>query len=394
MRRLKIFDVGIGLLVSVQTAILPLQTFGSESMNHTGPHDVYIAHTAFRTVQDWRSGKFDLSGYRFQKEDRAVFDHVRKKLSSAFQFEVKDNLIAIRHPGMAAVLEFRGDQIFLNGERFEISADRPIQSSLRNWALRHKKRQGSFRAQSSPFLVAINGAIPAAEAQLDPMSYAVATTMAQGGDMAAFGMNLAMGQAIAGSSSAAIGSGAALTATGVAAVLGGTAVAIAAVAGVGYCEIGTGMTRSMRKRLNCYSEPLSWLGVNPRDRLYVQDLVCRQNDKQGYEKIKVSMASSRGDMAAREFVFKDDKFIEFTDDANSRPFDSKYKLKPGYGILDPLSPSEKKYFQEVEKEAMRLRAICHDEKAYAEFRAATRQARKDDEVGTSQPPSRPIRVTK
>ena len=150
----------------------------------------------------------------------------------------------------------------------------------------------------------------------------------------------------------------------------------------------------MRKRLNCYSEPLSWLGVNPRDRLYVQSLFCGKTDKQGYEKITVSMASSKGAAAKRELIFKGEEFVEFKDDANSHRYDSEYKLKPGYGKVDPLPPSEKKYFQSVEKEANRIRAICHDEKAHAQLQDATRRARKEGEIGTSRPSSVPIRVTK
>lgn len=329
-------------------------------------------------------GKFDLSGYGFRKEDRAAIENARKGLSSEFQFEAKGNLIAIRYPGMAAVLEFRGDLTFLNGERFEISANRPLMTSLQNWVLNRKGLQGRRRAQLSPFLFALNGTLSEAVAQLDPVSYAVASTMASGGDMAAFGMNLAIGNSMAASAS------------GAAAVLGGIAVAVAASAGVAYCEAYqlSGMVRTMRRRLNCYSQPLSWLGINPRDRLYVQSLACAKDDKQGYERIKVSMASSMGERAARELVFKDGNFFEFKDDASKKPDYSQYELKPGYGKLDPLSPSEKKYFQEVEKEAMRLRAICHDDKAYKELNAATERARSEGDIGTSQPPSRSIRATK
>jgi hypothetical protein len=138
-------------------------------------------------------------------------------------------------------------------------------------------------------------------------------------------------------------------------------------------------SKKSQELLNCYSKPLSWIGANPRDRLYVQNLDCHRKDT-----IVVEYESQTHK--------KIDLVLSYI---NGRYMRSMPKDQLALDRDPKLEAEYQKWFQDeklqkrMEEEAVYFKKICEDPKMLETFRKASSEARKQGQLLKSPAGSNP-----
>jgi len=324
-------------------------------------HTRFLAQKTLFDFESLQSGTKNLTSYHFAKEDQVAFEKIAKFKDPELKMKSQENWILVEYKDSAAIIEFLNNKIFLNGKELKLSPQISISQSLKNWSLAHSKaKKNSHNQMLFDFL------IPKAQAQIDPLTYATITSV---GHLENFAMNYAVGEMLAGSGAAA-GGGSAL-------VIGGVVIGLVALAGLGICEVNVRAygNPTAKGRLNCYSQPLSWVNLNPRDNLYLQEITCLN------ESIVVKLESKTEKIANLTFTFKNSELSSVT---------RNYGLKPSEGVESLQASSlenkqQKKDFEDLKADSKYYQQLCKDPAKMERLKQQVDKARIKGSIFTDQP---------
>lgn len=376
----KCFQILLGLLFLI-----------SQSANAFTP-DVELtfrAQSIHLALQELKQKKRMLS--LEEKVDQDQVDHALQNWPADLKITSQENWIAIEHKNTAAVIEFLDGKIHLNGMVLNLNPELSITQNLKNWALRYEKTK-----KRSKYEWIRESLVSKANAQLDPVTMATATSIASG-SMENFAMNYAIAQSMTTSASATagVGTGSAAAAAGGSVlastlIVGGIVIALTAVTGAVYCELQADLTTTWnsranraRERLNCYSKPLSWIGMNPRDSLYMQNLTCDGN------KITVALESQTKIRTNRTLTFQNGQLISVAEDGLAqKPYTSGKLLTES---PQKLNQKSKELAESFRKEATYYQKICSDPQAKQKLLLKIAEQEEKGKIYTEQPkaPSSP-----
>jgi hypothetical protein len=339
---------------------------------------IYRAQRVSLMLSQVISGHYELDMSDYQKEDRDLVALLKSPAASHIKILNRDNQFIIQFDNKAAILvEITNDKIYLNEHELKLNPAISISQNLKNFALESKNRNRTKGTKSALLWRLLNSLAVASPVQ--DQAWEAAKNIAFGGlQVIDAYSNLAAGSATL---SAAIADGAAASvSTAVAVTAASVAVALVLVAVIACGQEAVAashqhQTKKSQELLNCFSKPLSWIGKNPRDRLYIQDISCPKKDSvvvefesQIHQKIQLSLSFQNGRYAY------------------SMPAD------PGAVAADPkLDAQYSKWFEnkelqkKMEIDALYFHQVCNDPKLLAAFRKAVKQARAQGHVYTGDP---------
>jgi hypothetical protein len=310
-------------------------------------HDAVILLRISQVHQALLNKKIPLPG-GLAKSDEEVINFAIQNQNKDLKINYTDSGISINHKDLGIALKVKDGEIYIGEDKVNFSKELPASESLRNWAKKYLARKKNPSAYSQLF----NYFIPQAQAQLDPLAFAVALAGASGGVSTA--------------------------------VLTGTVVAVALAAGVVGCEVyaisaQNGLSKSV-DRLNCYTAPLSWIGANPRDQLYLQYVECGLDGSID----NVTLKSRSGAEAKRNFLFKANQIVsvseKFQKNGNSAP--ERIQLNE-----TQLNAENGKYAKKLNPEINFYQSLCKNPQKLSEFRKKRFDQSGKPQFSTDQAPS-------
>lgn len=330
---------------------------------NTGYHEAAKMARVSQVHQDLLNKKISVPR-DLAKADEDIINFVIKNKNKNLKVNYTSDGISIFYKDMGLNLTIKAGEIYIAGVKVNFSKDLSATESMRNWAKKYvaKNNTASTRTRIFDYLV------PQARAQVDPTT-ALAISVATGS-----GTLLPIGETVAG------------IAVGAAAMSGamvvGVAVAAAVTVGAIGCEtyaLTSGMNglSSSQKRLNCYTAPLSWIGVNPRDKLYLQSLECSPDGK-----INVRLESKAGATANRSFSFKGRHLVTVSNSYFEKPT---HEAKKNQWNETQLKADNNKLAKYLDTEIGYYKGLCSEPAKLAEFNKNKSEVGRD--ILTNQPSS-------
>ena len=336
---------------------------------------IFLTNKIIIDLNSIEAGTLKIDSYQFNTEDKQFLTRLTGQQINKTKVSREKNKIYIEYKSIKATLEFTENRIYLNGKEIVLKPDLSITQSLNNWGKSFSEKKKTSRHENL-----FNFIVPKSQAILADL------------------FTVALLDAIINGPAASVPVAAPATTASAAVVAGKVVAAVAvAVAGAVYCEgyarwttpIGSGradevLTKNNR-RIDCFSKPLSWVGLNPRDALYLTEIEC-SNDA---ARIYVSLQTPNDKSLSRELNFNGENLIS-VEEGHRYNFSADDIKENRSKTL--TSDKELAAFKE---DARYYRKICADPKAQAELKIKTIEARnKKGQPYREQPKAQPTVITK
>jgi uncharacterized membrane protein len=328
----------------------------------------YLAQRVSMVLKDAVTGKYVLDVSRLPQEDREQIALLANLDTSRLNISVQKNVLIINQDSKAvAVIDFTRDAIHLNGAEIKLNPSISMTQNLRNWAIRKKQSQKTSKVQR------LWGGLISQAAAAEPSEEAKKILKALGStalevvdDIDTVVTSAALAAKATGRTvvmGAATGTGALLVspAYALAVLIAATVAALLIVGVIGWCEqemlarAAEGSSVS-RERFNCYSKPLSWMNINPRDRYHAQDFNCSPDGKS----VVIALESETHKESKIEVKFEQGRLKEIL------PVSS----DPAVTASFAKSAEAKKVKELLSKQVPYLQKICSDPKTLQAFKTA------------------------